>query len=373
MGIKIWEREPKRQIEIQDPSRYKGQLGASNTPNWFTTDRVFVVNGYINKADGNFLVPFEVFPLPKIFIAIGGYVATDNDIMRIAEKQCTAVLDIQTPNQHRMRETNFDRLQKMFINRSNITNVVNYPVDDVFLDDYVEALIGAAKQLDKMINEQGEEVFVNCTTGISRAPTLILVYLSIYCRHKQWNNLDALANYLKDAFPNSQPNLMAVKLCIERCKSLQAQNKIRFEKDQKNKKAAKEEAERRKQLKIAQDEAERLRLKRLAEQEAENIRRQRLEYEQKERDLRAQGLAEEDALKEKLRKARENYERDLALRDAEEAERQRKLRAASEEAFRKAEADRKQLDAEILAERTRLQKLIAEAGKEEQKVKKEKL
>ena len=78
----------------------------------------------------------------------------------------------------------------------------------------------------------------------------------------------------------------------------------------KNKKAAKEEAERRKQLKIAQDEAERLRLKRLAEQEAEAIRLQRLEFEKKERELRRQGQSEEDAMKEKLRLWRLKAERD---------------------------------------------------------------
>ena len=253
-----------------------------------------------------------------------------------------------------MREFNLNQIQKMFINRVNITNVVNHPVEDLFLEDYVDQLISAAKQLDIMINEQGEEVFVNCTSGISRAPTLVMVYLAIYCRHKQWENLDALKNFIVESHPNALPNLQAVKLCVEKCKSLQAQNKIRFEKDSQNKKAAKEEAERRRQLKAAQDEAERLRLKRLAEQEAEALRRLKLEQQEKERDLREKAKREEEALKDKLRQSKIDYENEIELKNAEDAERWRKLRAASEEAFRKAENDRKQLEAEIQAERERL-------------------
>ena len=84
----------------------------------------------------------------------------------------------------------------MFQNRANITNVVHMPVLDDELDLYVNDLIHAANQLDKMINEKGEVVFIHCTTGISRAPTLFIVYLAIYCRHKLWEKPDALAAFV---------------------------------------------------------------------------------------------------------------------------------------------------------------------------------
>jgi protein-tyrosine phosphatase len=69
-----------------------------------------------------------------------------------------------------------------------------------------------------MINEQGEEVYVHCTTGVSRAPTLIIVYLAVYCRHRKWNDLPALKNFVTDNHPNAFPNMVAVELCIEKCK-----------------------------------------------------------------------------------------------------------------------------------------------------------
>jgi hypothetical protein len=176
----------------------------------------------------------------------------------------------------------------MFQNRANITNVVHFPVLDDELEDYVNDLIQAASQLDKMINEMGEIVFIHCTTGISRAPTLFIVYLAIYCRHKLWEKPDALAAFVLEEFPWSSPNMQAVRICIDKCRALQAKNKIRYETDLKNKQAEKEEAERRRRLKKAQDEAERLRLKRLAEQEAEALRLQKLAFKERERALRAQ-------------------------------------------------------------------------------------
>ena len=58
-------------------------------------------------------------------MSIGGYPATESDILKVSTTGNTAVLDIQTPNQHRMRQIGFDRLQKMFITKVNITNVIN--------------------------------------------------------------------------------------------------------------------------------------------------------------------------------------------------------------------------------------------------------
>ena len=53
-----WEREPKRTLNIQNASDYKGQLGLQGNDHWHNTDKVFIVNGQCNKADGNFLSPF---------------------------------------------------------------------------------------------------------------------------------------------------------------------------------------------------------------------------------------------------------------------------------------------------------------------------
>jgi hypothetical protein len=48
------EREPARHLEIQNPENYIGQLGLQGSSEQFNADRVFVVNGIIDKCDANF-------------------------------------------------------------------------------------------------------------------------------------------------------------------------------------------------------------------------------------------------------------------------------------------------------------------------------
>ena len=57
-GTEVVERKPIRIIDLQNPNRYRGQLGSQNSPLWLNTDRVWNVNGAVFKADGNFLNRF---------------------------------------------------------------------------------------------------------------------------------------------------------------------------------------------------------------------------------------------------------------------------------------------------------------------------
>lgn len=43
-----------RKCQLQDPSKYKGQLGIDLNIFWLNTDLVYIVNGVMYKADGNF-------------------------------------------------------------------------------------------------------------------------------------------------------------------------------------------------------------------------------------------------------------------------------------------------------------------------------
>ena len=54
-GEVVWESEPKRTLNIQNPGSYKGRDPYHAGSYWHNTDRVFIVNGQCNKADANFL------------------------------------------------------------------------------------------------------------------------------------------------------------------------------------------------------------------------------------------------------------------------------------------------------------------------------
>ena len=53
------ERFPKRKFQILNANEYQGTLGLEGTPFWTNTDQVNVVNGTVQKADGNFLGLFR--------------------------------------------------------------------------------------------------------------------------------------------------------------------------------------------------------------------------------------------------------------------------------------------------------------------------
>lgn len=55
-----WEREPYRVLEVQDAMLYKGQLKYKNSSDWVNTDKVWIVNGHVEKIDANFHKGFEI-------------------------------------------------------------------------------------------------------------------------------------------------------------------------------------------------------------------------------------------------------------------------------------------------------------------------
>ena len=79
----MWERDPKRMIEVMDPCKYRGQLGAQGSALFKNTDRVFIVNGEVYKADGNYIGPFFFAPIGKTGITIGSYPIYEADVLKL--------------------------------------------------------------------------------------------------------------------------------------------------------------------------------------------------------------------------------------------------------------------------------------------------
>ena len=60
------------------------------------------------------------------------------------------------------------------------------PVDDVSEDEYLQSLFKAAKALHLMIEGANQRVFVHCTSGYTRASTLVTAYLCLFMKSPQW-------------------------------------------------------------------------------------------------------------------------------------------------------------------------------------------
>jgi hypothetical protein len=90
----ISEREPKRTIVIDNPHNYRGQLGAKQTCFHGKSNKVHVVNGWMHKADGNFLNQIFYQQIRNSGIFMGSYPLYELDVQKLNSDGITAVLNI---------------------------------------------------------------------------------------------------------------------------------------------------------------------------------------------------------------------------------------------------------------------------------------
>ena len=74
------EREPQNSIQIRDPGTYNGQLGRQGHDFYDKTDKVWIVNGRINKADGEFNQHFDVWRVGDTGIILGRCPLHEGDV-----------------------------------------------------------------------------------------------------------------------------------------------------------------------------------------------------------------------------------------------------------------------------------------------------
>lgn len=149
------------------------------------TDRIFIVNSIGDKCDANFLDSFFIEKADGKQIFIGSYPLYDSDVSILQQHGINAVLNIQTLEEQNARSINQSKL-KQFYRNHGISKVVNYPVDDSDESMVYDQLFQASLKLNEMIQDEQQRVFVHCTSGIVRAPTLVIIYLCLFMKHKEW-------------------------------------------------------------------------------------------------------------------------------------------------------------------------------------------
>mmetsp|Transcript_14764 Transcript_14764/g.14361 ORF Transcript_14764/g.14361 Transcript_14764/m.14361 type:complete len:297 (-) Transcript_14764:36-926(-) len=201
----IWEREPSREIRVQDPSTYKGELGFLGNSMQMNVNEVFVVNGLIDKADANFVGDLSYNEITGINIFIGPYPQNEEDADTMAAGGVTGVINLQTEIDIDHRGYNWVKLQKHY--KSVGITPHHFPIHDFNEEDLKFKLLQGAILLNKMINEEGLKVYVHCTAGMGRAPALVLVYMCIFLGYDP----DEADLFVKKSRSVSVPNLRAVK------------------------------------------------------------------------------------------------------------------------------------------------------------------
>lgn len=133
----VKEREPFRVFELINPKSYEGhlsQMGTMADSQWKICDRVQVVNGVVEKADGTFLHGFffneiEEANLPYN-IVLGSYPLFEVDVRKISKDQnITAVLSLQTDEEIVQRGIN-ERLLVEEFRKVGIKTYYRYGISD---------------------------------------------------------------------------------------------------------------------------------------------------------------------------------------------------------------------------------------------------
>lgn len=121
-------------------------------------------------------------------------------------------------------------------------SVINVPVNDCNDDTFEQQLIDAAIELHQMATIQELKVFVHCTTGYNRAPAVLITYLCLFMQHEQWRDVDAVAQWLKNQYSASYPNMKTVKQAIEKNKYLTQQEiqRLQYQEEEKLKRTQEE-------------------------------------------------------------------------------------------------------------------------------------
>ena len=184
--VVIFEREPSRYIDIQDPSHYDGSLGKQGSGMWRNVNKVFIVNGNIEKADANFVGKMTFDKIGETGIFLGQYPQTEQDVMALADAKIDYIFNTQSDRDIEHRGVDWPRMLKLYADAG--MEAQRFPITDFNEEDLCRNLLKAAKTLHDLIDNRKRTVYVHCTAGMGRAPACVLVYLCLFKKVPCWQN-----------------------------------------------------------------------------------------------------------------------------------------------------------------------------------------
>ena len=85
--------------------------------------------------------------------------------------------------------------------------VNHIPIKNFSERDLKANLFKAATKLNEMINERGQKVYVHCTAGVGRGPSVVLAYLFLFKKADiDCDDINAVSEYIKKYRGQTVPN-----------------------------------------------------------------------------------------------------------------------------------------------------------------------
>ena len=104
--------------------------------------------------------------------------------------------------------------------RSKQIKYLRIPLKDFFEDEYCFDLFVASKELKRVISPNNA-VYLHCSSGVTRAPTLAIIFLCLFKLIEPWRHLEASFRYLQNFNKEIAPNLKVVQRVLDQNSSFQ--------------------------------------------------------------------------------------------------------------------------------------------------------
>jgi protein-tyrosine phosphatase len=141
--------------------------------------------------------------LPQLFVGSRPRIVGEIDEL-VHEAGITAVLNLQTDEDMSWYDIDWQNLEAHYLKTE--IEVVRFPVRDFDPEDLREKLPECVHKLKELL-EAGRTVYLHCTAGVNRSPTVAAAYLH---RCRGWGVEKAIA-YVKER-RNCSPEMDAIRL-----------------------------------------------------------------------------------------------------------------------------------------------------------------
>lgn len=179
------ERTHSRRVKICDPSFYNGSLPMHDGSQIHTSD-CFIINGVLDKCDGNFIGDWTLHNCTDNFIFHGGYIAHFADLNTMRGTKISAVLNLMTTNQMLERGIDWTTIHTD-LRSQGVHHVVHCPVDMNSPLNH-EQVFEAVQRLHDLVSNKKAVVYVMSQSGRTTAPTVVLAYICLYKRVRDWES-----------------------------------------------------------------------------------------------------------------------------------------------------------------------------------------
>jgi protein tyrosine phosphatase (PTP) superfamily phosphohydrolase (DUF442 family) len=180
-GVKDQEKMAQRSFEICKPESYKGLISKEGQ---LDTDKCWIINGIIDKVDGNFIMnKFKINTISDVGLSFGGYPASEKDFRALDQQGVKTIINLMSDEEMNLRDLKLDQIQ-VNCNRNQV-KYIRIPIKDQLEDGYCFELFSAAKELNRLVIP-GSHVYLHCSSGVTRSPTLALVFLCMFKRVESW-------------------------------------------------------------------------------------------------------------------------------------------------------------------------------------------